>query len=112
MTLYSGKMNRRITIQKREDDYDSAGQQVDRWEDLCLTWAWIRTASGVAAMATKDGVGRDITRYSFRIRYNVHVKADMRILYQGLIFEIREVLHDIAGKEYTDIVAYLGGATG
>ena len=112
MTLHSGKLNRRITIQYRERVMDEYGQEtLDNWQDLCHVWAWVKSASGVSSLPTSDGVGRDITRYSFRIRYNVRVKADMRILYQGNIFSIREVLHDIAGHEYTDITANLGGSS-
>lgn len=112
MTLHSGKLNRRILIQKRVDDYDSAGQQVDEWTDVCRVWAWVRTASGVSSMHNTEGVARAITRYSFRIRYNLKIQADMRIIYQGMYFDIKEVLHDIAGHEHTDIVANLGGAIG
>lgn len=112
MTLHAGKLNRKITVQHRAREFDAAGQLLEQWVDLCIVWAWVKTAAGVAATPTADGVGRDIVRYSFRVRYNTRIKADMRIIYNGEIYEIREVLHDIAGHEYTDLVAYYGGANG
>lgn len=110
--MRAGKLNRKIIVQYRARDFDAAGQLKEGWQDLCIMWAWVKSQSGVAATPTADGVGRDITRYSFRVRYNTRIKADMRIIYQGDIFEIREVLHDIAGHEYTDLLAYCGGANG
>lgn len=112
MTLHAGKLNRRICIQRRVRGYDSCGQLLDIWENLVHCWAWVKSAAGVAYLPTSDGVGRDITRYSFRVRYNPDIKADMRIVYGGDFYEIKEVLHDIAGHEYTDIVANHGGANG
>ena len=112
MPLHAGKLNRKITVQYRARAFDAAGQLLEDWQDICIVWAWVKSQSGVSAAPTADGVGRDITRYSFRVRYNPRIKADMRIIYQGEIFEIREVLHDISGHEYTDLLAYYGGANG
>ena len=110
--MRAGKLNRLITVQHRPRTYDECGQLADEWVDLCRAWAWVKSAAGVAYLPTADGVGRDITKYSFRVRYNPMIKADMRIIYGGEYFEIRDVLHDIAGHEYTDIVANHGGANG
>lgn len=112
MTLHAGKMNRKITVQHRLRVFDSCGQMIDAWEDLCSVWAWVKSAAGAAYLPTSDGVGRDIVKYSFRVRYNPRIKADMRIVYLGEYYEISDVLHDIAGHEYTDIVANHGGANG
>ena len=112
MALHAGKLNRRILVQQRVREFDSCGQLLEEWRDLCHAWAWVKSASGVAYLPTSDGVGRDIVKYSFRVRYNPRIKADMRIVYLGEYYEIRDVLHDIAGHEYTDIVANHGGANG
>lgn len=110
--MRAGKLNRKITVQHRSRTFDDCGQLLEEWQDLCSIWAWVKSAAGVAYLPTADGVGRDIVKYSFRVRYNPRIKADMRIVYLGEYYEIRDVLHDIAGHEYTDIVANHGGANG
>ncbi|MCR4158819.1 phage head closure protein [Kerstersia gyiorum] len=114
--MQAGSLNRRIVIQRRTQGQDDAGQPIDTWEDFAKPWSWIKTQSGVSASKSlteaQDGVARSIVAYSFRIRYRPSVTDDMRVVYGGMIFAIKQVRHDLAEHIWTDLVCEEGGADG
>jgi SPP1 family predicted phage head-tail adaptor len=115
MSLSAGKLNRRITLQRRTKAQDSTGQEVDEWTDVVRVWAWVKTQSGMSATrqsSVVDGVAMSLNSYSFRVRYRPGVTDDMRVAYQGVFFDIKQVRHDIAGHIWTDIVCEQGGNDG
>jgi len=115
MSLLAGKLNRRITLQQRTKVQDSAGQEIDEWTEVVRVWAWVKTQNGMAVArqtGTSDGVAMSVNSYSFRIRYRPSVTDDMRVVYGGLNFDIKQVRHDLAGHEWTDIVCEQGGNDG
>lgn len=112
--MNAGQFNRKIVIQQRTQVQDATGQLTDAWADVVKPWAWVKAQSGMSATqsGSSDGVARSISAYSFRIRYRPAVTDDMRIVYQNMNFDIREIRHDVAGHEYTDIVCEQGGNDG
>lgn len=48
--MRAGKLNRRVTIQRRESGYDEAGQPVDTWADAAEVWADVAGKTGFGAM--------------------------------------------------------------
>jgi len=114
--MEAGNLNRKITIQRRSQGQDDAGQPIDSWEDFAKPWAWVKTQSGVSASKSmtdaQDGVARSIVAYSFRIRYRPSVTDDMRVVYGGMTFAIKQVRHDLAGHDWTDLVCEEGGSHG
>lgn len=113
--MNAGKRNRRITIQQRTRVQDETGQEIDVWVDVVKPWAWVKTQNGMAVArqtSSSDGVAQSINGYSFRIRYRPAVTDDMRVVYGGLNFDIKQVRHDLAGHDWTDIVAEQGGNSG
>lgn len=113
--MQAGKLNRRITVQQRTQGQDDAGQPIDAWADVAKVWAWVKTQSGMAVArqtANQDGVAMSVNSYSFRIRYRPAVTDDMRVVYGGLNFDIKQIRHDLAGHEWTDIVCEAGGNDG
>ena len=113
--MQAGKLNRRILIQQRTQEQDSTGQVIDAWVDVARVWSWVKTQSGMASArqsTPQDGVAMSINSYSFRIRYRTSITDDMRVVYGGLNFDIKQVRHDLAGHEWTDIVCEQGGSDG
>lgn len=114
--MEAGKLNRRILVEKRADGQDETGQVLDCWERVGWFWAWVMTKSGISAsrslVGDDDGVSRSIVRYSFRIRFNKRIAPSMRVVYQDVVFDIKQVRHDLAGKEWTDLVCEEGGNVG
>lgn len=113
--MQAGKLNRRITVQKRAQGQDDAGQPIDVWVDVAKVWSWVKTQNGMAATgqtASQSGVAMSVNSYSFRVRYRPTVTDDMRVLYGGMAFDVKQVRHDLAGHEWTDIVCEQGGNDG
>jgi len=110
-----GDLNQRIQIQTRDAGLDAAGQQAQTWATTYTVWAWIKGASGMASARQyepQDGVAVALNTYSFRIRHLSAVTAGMRIVFNSVNYDIKQVRHDLAGKEWTDLVAEVGGNDG
>lgn len=113
--LESGRLNRRITIQRRGPEQDEAGQPIDGWVEVAKPWAWIKGQTGMGVgrqMAGEGTVATSLNVYSFRIRYRPAITDAMRVLYDGRVYDIKHVRHDLAGREWTDLVCELGGNDG
>jgi len=107
----AGPLNRLITIQSRDSGTDDAGQPVQTWTALATVWANVRGANGMATI--KAGLpGVEVNWYSFRIRYRTDVDAADRVVFGGQNYDVKQVRHDFANKEWTDLVCELGGNDG
>lgn len=114
--MQAGSLNRRITVQRRTGAVDELGAPLpDAWEDHANVWANIRTPTGLGSIAGQfQSAGQEISRvlYSMRVRYRTDITADMRVRYQGEYYEIRQVINDHGGRDYTDLVCALGARNG
>ncbi|MBV6304934.1 phage head closure protein [Candidimonas humi] len=113
--MQAGKLNRRITIQQKVAGQSTSGQPISTWEDFAKVWANIAGATGMASIrqtANQGNVAASINSYSFRIRYRTDITDAMRVLYSGLIFDIKQVRLDLAGHDRTDLVCEQGGSQG
>lgn len=113
--LESRKLNRRIKIQQRGPAQDAGGQPIDGWVEVAKPWAWIKGQTGMAVgtqMAGEGTVAASLNVYSFRIRYRPSITDTMRVLYGGQAYDIKQVRHDLAGQEWTDLVCEHGGNDG
>jgi SPP1 family predicted phage head-tail adaptor len=81
-----GLFKHKIIIQKYIESENSMGDSVRSWQDHITTWAMIKTIQGREFIQAAAVQGENTTR--FVIRYNHGITSDMRILYNGRIFEI------------------------
>jgi SPP1 family predicted phage head-tail adaptor len=101
----AGKFNQFVTIQSRSTSVDAAGQPVEAWNDVLSTWAFIAGDNGMNTIRrSAEGVGSEVKRYSFRIRFREGLDETMRVSYAGRYFDIRAVRMDFAGRDWTDLV--------
>lgn len=113
--MKAGDLNRQIVIQSRDSGTDAAGQPVWTWTTLATVWASVKGATGMGSIrqaASQQGVAVELNSYSFRIRYRTDMDAAERVVFDGRNYDVKQVRHDFAGKEWTDIVAELGGNDG
>jgi len=108
--MRAGDLNRMVRIEKRgaKTGLNAPSQT---WELHATVWASIKTQSGMGAakQMSANGVTSSAVQYSVRIRYRTTVKADMRVVTKdGTIFDIKQVRHDMADREYTDLVCVQG----
>jgi SPP1 family predicted phage head-tail adaptor len=107
----AGSLRSYITLQARDSGTDDAGQPVQTWADLASVWADIRGANGLNTIkASLDGL--EINAYSFRIRYRTDVDAAERVVFNGQNFDVKQVRHDHARKEWCDLICEVGGNDG
>ncbi len=110
--LPAGKLNRLITVFQQTDKQDVTGQPLEEWFEFTKLWAWPKTQTGMGVTRNASNVAASINAYSFRVRYRTDITDAMRVSYGGLIFDIKQVRHDIENLEWTDLVCQQGGVDG
>lgn len=108
--MKAGTLNRQVVIQSRDSGTDDAGQPVQTWTTFATVWADIRTQGGLATL--RSGVATDVTGYSIRIRYRTDITAGMRVVCDSVVYDVKHVLLDVAGRDWTDLVCERGGNDG
>ena len=113
MPLNAGRLNRRITIEQRVAGVDTWGQPLTTWETVATVWADVRASSGSAA-AERVAADRQtsVSGYSMRIRWRTGITAGMRVSIGSTRYEIADVIEDVAGREYVDLVCQQGASDG
>lgn len=99
MGLKAGSLNKLVTIQAKTDTVDAIGQPVNTWVDVATVWADIRYLSGLESIKSDADVS--IAKVSVRVRYIADIKPSMRVVYEGVIYQIKAVLP--SGKVYMDL---------
>lgn len=90
-----GRLNKRITIQKRgsEDEFDTIGNQRTEWTDYHTCWASVSGVSDKEYTAAREP--REETVKSFKIRYCSKLGKlttdGYRICYRGDIYDIQHI---------------------
>lgn len=94
-----GKMNRRITIQRKVEERDEAGYPIPSehaWQDVASIWAERLPLRGREFFAAAAAQHENTVRY--RIRYRNEVQAGMRLIDSGRIYHIYAVPDDVKGN--------------
>lgn len=116
MGLAAGDLNRQITIRAPTGAVNDLNEPLGTWNPTPagVEWAMIRGSTGMGSIRSADtaGITRSIDAYSFRIRYNRSYAVNMRVEYDGAIFDIRAIRHDHANHDWTDLVCETGGNDG
>lgn len=116
--MRAGQLNRRITIQQRETGTDEAGQPLDIWEDVGDLWAGIANETGLGAIKSslQGNVPASIARYSFLVRFEsaraMGIDAGMRLIHDGIVFEVKGITRDLQHREKAFIITEEGGNQG
>lgn len=106
---HTGLYRHRITFQEKQKTEDDLGQEVEgEWEDVAQEWAMIKTMQGreyfEAAAAQAERTSR------FVIHYRPGIHHDMRIIYDGRIFDISQPpINDDEMNVTLTIIAKEGG---
>ena len=98
-----GRLSSYCTLQQPNTAQDALGQPVPGWVDVAQVWADIRHQSGLSAI--KAGADVSVVKASIRIRYRDGVNAGMRVLHDGVAYNIEAVLPDVSRHRYVDLVA-------
>lgn len=105
----AGKLDERITVQRRTAGADAHGQQLTTWVDLCTVWAQVITKRGREYIAA--GQEQATAAVVFRVRYRQDVLQDaaLRVVWRGVAYGVVEPPQDANGQRvYIDVACVAG----
>jgi SPP1 family predicted phage head-tail adaptor len=91
--LKIGGLDRKITIQQKTVSRTALGDETEAWGTLASVWAKVIPMSG-REYFNGQSVQRTSSKFSrFQIRYLASVSQDtqLRVLYQGLTYDIQNI---------------------
>lgn len=91
--MKAGRLRNRITIQKKVIGKDNFGQDIDQWVDVCNVRAEIRDISGREYQSSQAEQSQ--TDCKILIRHRNDITPDMRVLCNGIYYDIKAVLEDV-----------------
>ena len=89
--MRSGRLNKKITIQKTTQAQSSIGEATDTWLTYAVRWASIEPLLGREYFESQQVNAEETIR--FRIRYLSGVTPKMRISWDSRLFDIRSVVN-------------------
>lgn len=99
--MKAGLLNRKITIQSFGSGVDAIGQPIESWSTFAQPWANIRFMNGVESV--KGDAEVSVSKASIRIRYRQDITEAMRVVYNGITYQIKAVLPDEVGRDHVDL---------
>lgn len=104
--MRAGPLRNLVTIQRPATGQDDIGQPVTTWTDVATVWANIAHKSGLETIKADAPVSE--VQASIRIRYRTDIDAGMRVTFGSTHYDIRAVMPDSTGREFTDLVCIVG----
>lgn len=90
--MNAGKLNQRVRLETQTSAQGAAGGVQKTWVEVATVWASIRNFNGVERRATSAGGGEvAVARTEITIRYRGDVTTKMRVIHQGVIYNIAHV---------------------
>jgi len=110
MTMQAGKLDRKITIQRKSSTLSESGDPVDTWTNLAIR----RSASMWTFRGTEGFANPEETSYEqveFRVRYSadiVDISPKDRIIYPALTeAQAADVGYVVPGRSIYDVLSVL-----
>lgn len=113
MPVPAGERNRLISIEKLVPGKDAVNQPIEVWTLHKQRWARPLGNTGMATIrSAEQGVQVAPGKYSWRCNFHLDSTEAMRVVYKGMIFDIKEIRHDLHRRQWTDLVCETGGNRG
>src|SRR5690606_24006417 len=87
----AGQLRHRITIQAATETNTSGSLSIS-WSDLATVWAAVEPLSGREYFAVQQS--QNVVSTRIRIRHRADVTPQMRVSWDGRIFEIESIIND------------------
>lgn len=113
-----GKKNRLVEFYKPAGNTDAGNEPTaPQWIFFKRKWASILGETGMGTIRSSvmagNTIGTPLNRYSFRVDYDPSINESMQVRDRtGMHMDIITVRHDLANREWTDVIAEVGGANG
>jgi len=102
--MQAGKLRQRVLLQRAQLSQDAqSGAAITQWQDAGEQWASIEPLSARDFIAAQSAQNQISARAV--MRYRADIKAGMRLLHSGAIYQIEGVLPDKqSGQEYLTLL--------
>lgn len=98
--MRSGKLRQRVLLQSLQTGQDTFGQPLRTWNDVATVWARVSPVTGREVYSAKAEYAQ--ADMKIEMRYRSGVKAAMRAVHDGTIYNIKAVLD--FDERHTDIL--------
>lgn len=95
-------MDRRITIEQVTKSRDTFGEPIETWSDLVSMWAQVRPLRAQEQFKTEQDIVFADTE--FRIRYRPDINHEMRVNYDGNLYDIESII-ELGRREGLRLIA-------
>lgn len=90
--MRAGKLNRRVTIQRKSITQSDSGEEIITWEDVATVWAGLKFERGSERFAIKQIVGQSVVTFQVRWSRTVsELTSEHQILFDGREFDVQDV---------------------
>ena len=100
--MRSGRLDRRLTLQRKTATENDYGEPVETWTTLATVWAEKIPVRGFERYAAMQTVAEVDTR--FKIRYRTDISPLDRVVCAGTTYDVQGVL-EIGRREGWEILA-------
>ena len=104
-----GQLRKRVTLQAETPTTDGAGGYALAWTNIATVWAEIVPVSGKKLSFAEHLEGR--VTHHVTLRYQSVVTTDMRLAYNGRVFNIHAVLNFEERNRWTELLVEEGTST-
>lgn len=104
----SGNLRKRITLQSETSTADNAGGYTLGWTNVITVWGKIQPVSGQKVFT--DGHLEGHVTHRVTLRYQSGITTDMRMTYNGRVFNIRAVLNTDESNRWLELLVEEGSA--
>jgi len=92
----AGELRHRVTIQQKSVVRDSYGEEDVTWTNVATVWGSVEPLQGREFIEAKQTQAEITTR--IRIRYRSSISPEMRVVWDGHIYDIEAVI-DVGGRK-------------
>ncbi len=105
-----GELRKQITIQAELPTADGAGGYALAWTDIATVWADIKPVSGNKVFVDHHLEAHVTHEITMRYRSDLAPTADMRVLYNNRLFNIRSIINTGESNQWWQLLVEEGGA--
>jgi SPP1 family predicted phage head-tail adaptor len=87
--MQAGKLDRRVTIQRRTQTQAANGEYVNQWNNVATVWATVKDLRGNEFFAARQTNAEVTTR--FYLRWHRDITVLDRILCDGVVYDLIQV---------------------
>jgi SPP1 family predicted phage head-tail adaptor len=102
--MRAGKLDRRLTIQRKVTTSSPSGEPIETWSPLAIVWGEARPVPGDEKFGAQQLIATSLMTFRIRWRPDLNVTVNDRISYSGRLWDLLDV-REIGRREGLEIEA-------